>query len=414
MWYAIGAVLIGAAVIGGSMFIMPEAVASVGGMFEDFIGIVNNDPEREEIQDLIDNGFIPVAAGDELDNVRSATVETYGKGTEWEGEYEGGLDKQYIQVKDVDLSEYSEEGWDPIGASVNYTSSFRGTYDGGNYVIKGLEVKGEGKIRQGLFGRTYEATIRNVGLIDNKVTGKWYVGGLVGEAGSTDISNSYATGDVTGSLESGTGGIGGLVGTAGTGTNSNKNTTISNSYATGSVKGRQSVGGLVGSASDNTMISNSYAEGSVTSKGSKINSVMAGGLVGYISTGTTISNSYATGNVTGTVTGAGTGGTGGLVGAFYKFNDPVTISNSYATGLVTAGEGTGKNEVGGLVGQVYKDNDNITISDTYWDINTTGQTSSYGGGAGKTTEEMKNQATYSGWDFDTIWKIDGNDYPTLR
>jgi len=38
------------------------------------------------------------------------------------------------------------------------------------------------------------------------------------------------------------------------------------------------------------------------------------------------------------------------------------------------------------------------------------------GGTGKTTAEMKQQATFTDWDFDTIWRIndsDNNGYPFL-
>ena len=57
----------------------------------------------------------------------------------------------------------------------------------------------------------------------------------------------------------------------------------------------------------------------------------------------------------------------------------------------------------------------ITIENSYWNKETTKQTKSAGGGEGKTTEEMMKQTTYSGWDFDTVWKIDeNNDYPKLR
>ncbi|NBK97283.1 MAG: prepilin-type N-terminal cleavage/methylation domain-containing protein, partial [Erysipelotrichia bacterium] len=172
----------------------------------------------EEIEDKIKQGFIPIATAEELNNVRRATLETYGKGTEWEGKYTGGLDKKYVQVKNINLSIYSEEGWAPIATG---SANFTGTYDGGNYVITGLEVKGDSKDSQGLFGRTKGATILNVGLIDNKVTGRFSVGGLVGYAYESTIENSYATGQVTSQYF-----VGGLVGRAGA------SIKISNSYAT--------------------------------------------------------------------------------------------------------------------------------------------------------------------------------------
>lgn len=82
-----------------------------------------------------------------------------------------------------------------------------------------------------------------------------------------------------------------------------------------------------------------------------------------------------------------------------------TVTNSYATGTVN---GSG-NQVGGLVGYQYSSS---TIN-SYYDKETTGQTSS-AGGTGKTTAEMKNKDTYVDWNFDTIWEIESDQYPTLR
>ena len=399
---------------------------SVGKVYYEHVKSLSGIPTEPEEEPVLE-GPIPIATAEELNNIRNATIETYGAGTEWEGLYEGGLDKEYIQVANIDLSEYSdsEEGWSPIGTEGEdwgpfkidlISTSFKGTYDGGNYVITGLEVKGEDERFKGLFGFAQGATIRNVGLIDNKVIGREYVGGLVGAArNNTTISNSYATGSVEGT---GTGRyagsyVGGLMGRA-------WDSTIKNSYATGSVIGKEKVGGLVGGAWDSTEISHSYATGSVEGSFMKV-----GGLVGEAQYGTKISNSYATVSVTGEAntagglvgdayditidnsysTGSATGrsSVGGLVGTLAY----TTISNSYATGSV---ESTG-NYVGGLVGHA---NIGFDISNSYWDTVATGQEEPVEGGTGLTTEEMKKQSTYSGWDFDTVWKIDGNDYPKLR
>jgi hypothetical protein len=52
-------------------------------------------------------------------------------------------------------------------------------------------------------------------------------------------------------------------------------------------------------------------------------------------------------------------------------------------------------------------NDQGTVSNSYWDMQTSGQSTS-AGGAGKTTAEMKQQATFVGWDFTDIWGIEEN------
>lgn len=71
--------------------------------------------------------------------------------------------------------------------------------------------------------------------------------------------------------------------------------------------------------------------------------------------------------------------------------------------------GTGNN-VGGLVGQ----NDGGAVTGSYWDMDTSGQSTS-DGGTGRTTAQMKQQATFSGWDFTTIWGIfESKTYPLLR
>jgi len=313
----------------------------------------------------------------------------------------------YVLDNDIDLTLYLQgagnnggEGWKPIGND----DSFYGKFNGNDHKVSGLWINRPAANGVGLFQYVRAgAEIRNVGVdIDN---GKGGVvgnsgGGLVGSNGGT-ISNSYATGNV-----SGTSSVGGLVGgNSGTIINSYAtgnvsgteyyvgglvgydDGTIVNSYATGNVSGNNRIGGLVGNNSGGT-ISSSYATGSVSGNNE------VGGLVG--SGSAAIINSYATGNVSGNdnvggLAGGGSGGSG-------------TIINSYATGNVT---GTG-NYVGGLAGSVG------TISNSYYDKETTGRTDTYG--IGKTTAEMKTQSTYLSWDFQGIWEINpakNNGYPTL-
>jgi hypothetical protein len=56
------------------------------------------------------------------------------------------------------------------------------------------------------------------------------------------------------------------------------------------------------------------------------------------------------------------------------------------------------------------------VAASFWDIETSGQTTS-AGGEGKTTAEMKKLSTFAsaGWDFVDIWNIGENQtYPFLR
>lgn len=57
--------------------------------------------------------------------------------------------------------------------------------------------------------------------------------------------------------------------------------------------------------------------------------------------------------------------------------------------------------------------DTIVVN-SYYDSSISGQTDT-GKGEPRTTEEMKQQATFENWDFDTIWDIEeGVTYPELR
>ena len=171
------------------------------------------------------------------------------------------------------------------------------------------------------------------------------------------------------------------------------------------IKGLNDVGGLVGYQL-NGSIHNAYATGQVNGSGS------LGGLVGYQWNGR-IYNSYATGQVSGSLA------VGGLVG--YQLSG--SIGNAYATGQVS-----GTTNVGGLIGfRTGSDAISGTITSSYWNTETAGQaTQGVGSGpqtgvTGKTTEQLKQQATFTGWNMDdaggtgTVWRIyEGHTGPLLR
>ncbi|MDO3387655.1 MBG domain-containing protein [Gilvimarinus sp. SDUM040013] len=203
--------------------------------------------------------------------------------------------------------------------------------------------------------------------------------GLFGRPGVASITNvGLIEGSITGNDY-----VGGLVGRLAPPGD------ISSSYATVTVSGARYVGGLVGRNLGD--ISSSYASGTVDG----VESV--GGLVGR-NLGD-ISSSYATGAVT------GDSSVGGLLGS-----NGLSVTNSYATGAVT-----GNSDVGGLVGA-----SSGSETDSYWDIFTTGQATSSGGGIGLTgdwsgAENAYNAASYTGFNFSTDWFIaEGSSRPMLR
>ncbi|MCX6803710.1 MAG: ZmpA/ZmpB/ZmpC family metallo-endopeptidase-related protein [Candidatus Diapherotrites archaeon] len=195
----------------------------------------------------------------------------------------------------------------------------------------------------------------NKGIVDycsasGNVSGIIYTGGLIGSNIDTTVTNSFATGRVSGldrgfSINNITyGGIGGLIG-------ANTNSRISSSYATGDVNGLTSfIGGLIGRNDSSSPISNTYATGNVKASNlyppSNISS--AGGLIG-VSRGSVVSNSYATGTVE-TYQAAG-----GLIGN----QEDGSVVNSFATGVVKSLSGY----CNGLVATVYY---TAFVTGSYW------------------------------------------------
>jgi hypothetical protein len=246
------------------------------------------------------------------------------------------------------------------------------------------------------------------------------MGGLLGGNHEGIVSDCHASGDILGGYSSYV--LGGLTGT-------NDNGLIEFCTASGNVSsGGHSIGGLAGN--NWGILSNCAAFGSV-SGGREVGGLVGGWNVGWIFescsysdvVGTEsvgglvgenigiISNSYARGKVSGNKS------VGGLVGNnTYYPNVFGEIETSYSTGFVSG--------IANISGLVYRGHTKATTSDNcFWDIQTSGQTTS-DGGTGKTTVEMKTADTFleAGWDFvdetvngteDIWWILEGQDYPRL-
>lgn len=333
---------------------------------------------------------------------------------------------------DLDVPAYKEgEGWEPIGW-------FNGTLDGQGFKIKGLYINRPNDENVGLFGiLSGNAVIANVKLENVDVTGMYSVGGLAGWNYQGSINNSSVSGKVSGD-ESESFSVGGLVGfnegdisnsyassevtgysgIAGLAGESQGN--ITDSYASGNVVGVEYVGGLVGWNWSLSTIVNSHASGKVTgndevgglvgrnsesishsfASGEVEGESKVGGLAGINTK--KISNSYANGTVT------GNNKVGGLVGLVGENNSVASIENSYANGAVT-----GVTETGGFVGKV--DSASVLVTNSFWDIQASGQDYS-AAGEGKTTEQMQNRYTFADdWDLFETWSVgERRGYPFLR
>jgi len=178
------------------------------------------------------------------------------------------------------------------------------------------------------------------------------------------------------------------------------------------ITGFAHVGGLGGYAIDFNCDHCSVTGGSVTATNSQYASGvggMFGSTPGYTANNSSISHCFAA------VTVSGQDNVGGFVGHTYGGY----INQCYSAGLVSGNAGK---YVGGFVGYRMCLGNVYSLDSSYYDIQASGQATGAGRNdypaynhlQGKTTAEMKTQATYEGWDFSTVWKISGsvnNGYP---
>jgi hypothetical protein len=227
------------------------------------------------------------------------------------------------------------------------------------------------------------------------VTGISSVGGLVGRTSGATIQDSYCTGNVIGTDD-----VGGLVGW-------NQYGTVSDCHSTGNVTGVDNVGGVVGE--NGGTVSDSYSDGTVTgdecvggvvgdnlgalsavsncfSTGNVTGNVYVGGLIGLNEDYATLNKSYSIATVSGL---PGSGFTGGAVGQ----NDYGIVSNCYFNGSVT-----GWGDVGGLVGR----NHIGTIGNSY----SSGDVSGWGD-VGGLVGSMS-----AGWESNSFWDTEASGQPT--
>jgi len=361
-------------------------------------------------------------------------------------------DKHFIQTADIDATDTQNwngsEGFRPMGNhNDNY---FLGSYDGQDFAIDNLYINRPSESYLGLFGCPYYgAVIKNLNLYNIEVTGDNFVGGVSGNLGDALIENCFISGSVNGRNCGGIVGYseageisdcinyaningdvcGGIVGYGygsiinncinhgniiGVGSdhlggivgNAFLNFTITNCCNYGTVEGDSTVGGLAGEITGGDIIENSINFGTVSGE-TKI-----GGVCGLLFLETNpnngyIKNCYNKGSISGLQK------TGGLVGeCIFDYN----IENCYSSGSVT-----GSTETGGFIGS----NTSSSIKSCFWDINTSGQTTS-AGGIGLTTNGMHDILNYlaNSWDFqgetingdDDIWGLnptENDGYPFL-
>jgi hypothetical protein len=323
----------------------------------------------------------PTGSGIESDPYQIANLENLY----WITQADTAWDAYYEQTADIDASQTStwdsEAGFFPIG---NDTAKFTGTYNGAGYTIDSLSINRSSTDYVGLFGRTSDATITDLGITNCSIIGYEYVGGLAGSMGSSYTSSCYVTGDIEGENLW----IGGLVGM-------HYQSEMDSCHALVNISGDAFVGALIGMNSESA-VSSCYASGSA------LGASTVGGLVGKNSDGS-IENCYSTAKVTGNDC------TGGLVGTNY---DGSSIAYCYFTGNVSAsgysGVFVGYNNGSTLSNCFYNGETSVLSDDIGWDNNDQSASA-------LTLDDFKAKDSFTDWDFTDSWSIDeGISFPLLN
>lgn len=253
--------------------------------------------------------------------------------------------------KDIDLSSYLNSN------SSGWTpiEVFTGKFDGKKHTIKGLWIS--------------LSSISNVGLFANIQGSSDYE-----RAGVSNLFVNISKKGITGGSS-----VGGICGSLSYGN-------IENCMVTGDISGYQCVGGVVGGNTNKSSVSQCASSGNITATNG-----YAGGILGQDVSSCDINNCYSIANVK-------------AEGSYYYYSYAYGIGSGaekcYFAGTIS---GTEMNSVCPIAG---------SYSNSYYDSEKTKISGKQGA---LTTKQMKQQASFQGWDFDKIWTIqEGVDYPKLR
>ena len=312
-------------------------------------------------------------------------------------------DKHFQLGADLDLAGFDGQAGRPEfhPAGTGYNKAFVGVFDGLGHTVRNFTChmdKGQGVGLFGFLGPHGE--VKDLVVQDANVSGDSFVGALVGYNHRGTVRHCRATGHVQGSQYTG-----GLIGIC------IDQALTERCHSEVHVSGGSPTGGLVGANSGST-VSQCAVTGTVKGTG-------GGGITGRQDNHSLIQDSYAVCTMS--------GGGSGIAGA----NKNSLVSRCYFAGVFVCPEpqplrdatspiSVAASECGsGLVG--FNTDGQVEVS--FWDIQTSGATTS-AGGTGKTTVEMQTASTFldAGWDFvgetingtEDIWWIDeGKDYPRL-
>jgi hypothetical protein len=328
------------------------------------------------------------------------------------------LTSHFTLESDVDLT--SIPNFNVIG-SVNFAGRFQGSFNGNNHTISNLTANCSGAC--GLFGHV-SASISNVKIVNANITGSSYSGILTGySAVTTNISNVLVQGTCLGSTGDNKGLIVGYA----------YGTTISDVYASGTITGRDSIGGIVGSLNNDSTITRASSVININAR------QLIGGIVGVaisssaFSSSPSISESATTGILVSTF-----GYTGGIIGycegcqisdsiSDVSINSPGTPYVGGAIGITRAYDSlhidvdsevhrifSSGAVIGTSPGGSVEEASGTNSSNIFWDTQASNLSTS-AIGTGLNTAQSKSSASFTGFNFSSVWDINENlSYPFLR
>ena len=371
-------------------------------------------------------------------------------------------------MNDIRLNDLSDfDSWD-ITPPANIwlgigdgNHTFRGTFLGNNHTISGVYINSEDKAGLFPYLDLYFTSVRDLRLTDSLIIGKEEVGGFFGDAiGFGDLTNLINEADVRGGEY--TGGIAGHIGGLDPSNCINRGNVEGTTYVGGiaghgqeglsecvnygNITGENKVGGLYGEVLTSDGIEHSGNFGTIIATGKYhdhgTDNGIAGGIVGYAEQLDDLQYCFNMGAV------SGGDYVGGLVGFAYYITAwrmpiyEVGIYYCYNAGDLHSYEDHKGSYVGGLIGAF---DNNCGISQSYNAGSVSGETESChcGGIIGDarivdtfvdcyqreedpdtlkkysnddcrygllSSEEMKQESSYVGFDFDTVWKMGTDDY----
>ena len=278
--------------------------------------------------------------------------------------------------KMTDSIDINNNFWTPIGESSTYY--FAGYFDGNGFNISNLFIYSTNLKYAGLFGNIRNSSIKNICITSGSIkctsSSSCYIGGIVGYANNSSLSNCSYNGDVNCTVHSSyfpdcfAGGIVGYAANSTILTNCNNSGTIygnaySNSTAnSGATSSISIVGGIIGKTETAVELYNCINSGEITGVTSAYGSACwsesySGGIIGEANS-SKLNNCQNIGNVFCKVADMPCRG-GGLIGVANNIELKNCSNSGHVSGLYTNTLGVSggfyKCIVGGLIGTINGD-----------------------------------------------------------